>query len=69
MSQLDLVIIINNLGILVKGTDYGKRNEAVLKAIKRFELELEETKKVADKPNELIGAEEIREIRVVEITL
>ncbi len=67
MGNPDLIIVINGSAFLIKGHDYDVRNEAVLKMIKKFERNWEEIKKRADLPEDLIGKEEIKEIRVYEL--
>ena len=68
MGTPDLIIIINGFAYLILDNDYNTRNEAVLKMIKVFEKDWLKTKEAAEKPEELIGKEEIKEIKVYELS-
>ena len=67
MGNPDLVIIINGMAFLIAGKDYNFDNEAVFKAIARFEDYWKELIKRAEIPEELCGKEKINEIKVYEL--
>ena len=66
MANPDKIIIINEIAFWIRGIDYsGSQNYAIDRAIEKFNDYIEETKKIAEFPEEIDDL--IKTIRVYDI--